>query len=77
MEMPAEAHKTAAVSCVTPATMFPCAIEADGHAVEKRKHLSLLGESSFLSSSLSCRSWFEREASAKEGRSKAAGPAGW
>lgn len=30
MEMPTEPHKTAPVSYVTPATMFPCAAEVDG-----------------------------------------------
>lgn len=54
MEMPTEPHKTAPVSYVTPATMFSCAAEADGHAGERRKQLFLLGESSFLSSSMSC-----------------------
>lgn len=54
MEMPPEPHKTVPVSCVTSATTFPCAAEADGHAGERRKQLFLLGESSFLSSSMSC-----------------------
>lgn len=54
MEMPTEPHKTAPVSYVTPATTFPCAAEVDGHAGERRKQLFLLGESSFLSSSMSC-----------------------
>lgn len=55
MEMPTESHKTAPVSYVTPATMFPRAAEAsDGHAGERRTQLFLFGESSFLSSSMSC-----------------------
>lgn len=53
VEMPTEPHKTVPVSCVTPATMFPCAAEADGHAGERRKQLFLSVESSFLSS-MSC-----------------------
>lgn len=54
MEIPTESHKTAPVSYVTPATMLSCAAEADGHAGERRKQLFLLGESSFLSSLMSC-----------------------